>query len=96
MPLNWSRLIMLVVTVMVSIIGYSSTGASTTLFILAVVGIPARDLSLLFALEWILDRCNSTVNVLGDCVGVLIVEHLSKRELEEMDGGQREGTQPEP
>lgn len=31
------------------------------------------------------DRCNGTVNVLGDCVGVALVQHLSRQELQKMD-----------
>lgn len=31
------------------------------------------------------DRGNTAVNVLGDCLGVALVEHLSRKDLEEMD-----------
>lgn len=31
------------------------------------------------------DRCNTTVNVLGDCIGVALVDRLSKKELKEED-----------
>ncbi len=42
-------------------------------------------MSLLWAIDWFVDRCRTTNNMLGDAYGAAVVEALSKKELEEMD-----------
>lgn len=37
------------------------------------------------AVDWLLDRFRTVVNVMGDAIGAGIVYHLSKKELEELD-----------
>lgn len=41
----------------------------------------AEDVSLIIAVDWMLDRIRTVVNVLGDSFGAAIVEHYSKEEL---------------
>ncbi|XP_034554680.1 excitatory amino acid transporter 3-like isoform X2 [Notolabrus celidotus] len=65
--------------------GVPATGAATTMFVLLAVGLPAQQASILVVIEWILDRCNTVLNVFGDCVGVALVYEVSREELEEMD-----------
>ncbi|XP_056283546.1 excitatory amino acid transporter 3-like [Pseudoliparis swirei] len=65
--------------------GVPATGAVTTLFVLEVAGLPTENASILFAVEWILDRLNTVVNVWSDCICVEIVNALSQRELEEIE-----------
>ncbi|XP_034071757.1 excitatory amino acid transporter 2b isoform X2 [Gymnodraco acuticeps] len=62
-----------------------SAGLVTMLLILTAVGLPTEDISLLVAVDWLLDRFRTSVNVVGDSYGAGIVYHLSKLELEELD-----------
>ncbi|XP_059055576.1 excitatory amino acid transporter isoform X2 [Achroia grisella] len=51
------------------------------LVVLAAVDAPTHDVSLLFAVDWLVDRIRTTNNMLGDCYAAAVVEHLSKNEL---------------
>ncbi|XP_068116622.1 excitatory amino acid transporter 2 isoform X2 [Hyperolius riggenbachi] len=62
-----------------------SAGLVTMLLILTAVGLPTQDISLLVAVDWLLDRMRTSVNVVGDSFGAGIVYHLSKAELDELD-----------
>ncbi|XP_015124043.1 excitatory amino acid transporter [Diachasma alloeum] len=62
-----------------------SAALVTMLLVLTALGLPTNDISLLFAVDWLLDRLRTSINVLGDGFGAGIVYHLSKHELEKMD-----------
>uniref|UniRef100_A0A4W3J923 Amino acid transporter n=1 Tax=Callorhinchus milii TaxID=7868 RepID=A0A4W3J923_CALMI len=62
-----------------------SAGLVTMLLILTAVGLPTQDISLLVAVDWLLDRLRTSVNVVGDSFGAGIVYHLSRLELEQLD-----------
>ncbi|XP_038563482.1 excitatory amino acid transporter 3-like isoform X2 [Micropterus salmoides] len=62
--------------------GIPSTGAVNTLLVLTAIGLPAREASILVAVEWLLDHFNTLVNVLGNCIGLVIVHELSKKDLD--------------
>ncbi|KAM9331304.1 excitatory amino acid transporter 3 [Gastrophryne carolinensis] len=65
--------------------GVPQAGLVTMVIVLSAVGLPAEDVTLIIAVDWLLDRFRTMVNVLGDAYGCGIVEKLSKKELEQMD-----------
>ncbi|XP_069380590.1 solute carrier family 1 member 9 isoform X1 [Paralichthys olivaceus] len=72
-----------------------SAGLVTMLLILTAVGLPTQDISLLIAVDWLLDRMRTSINVVGDSFGAGIVDHLSKAELAEIDAAEMQMLQPE-
>merc|ERR1711963_1184970 len=56
------------------------------LIVLTAIDAPYQDVSLLWAVDWFVDRCRTTNNMLGDAYGAAVVEALSRKELQEMDG----------
>uniref|UniRef100_A0A182PHU4 Amino acid transporter n=1 Tax=Anopheles epiroticus TaxID=199890 RepID=A0A182PHU4_9DIPT len=70
--------------------GIPQAGLVTLVMVLDTVGLPAEDVSLIIAVDWLLDRFRTLVNVLGDSFGAAIVYHYSKSELQHtksLEGG---------
>uniref|UniRef100_A0A3Q3R8I6 Amino acid transporter n=1 Tax=Monopterus albus TaxID=43700 RepID=A0A3Q3R8I6_MONAL len=65
--------------------GVPNAGLVTMVIVLTAVGLPASDVTLIVAVDWLLDRFRTMINVLGDAYGAGIVQKLSKKELERMD-----------
>merc|ERR1719452_379795 len=55
------------------------------LIVLSAIDAPVQDVSLLWAIDWFVDRCRTTNNMLGDSYGAAVVEALSRKELEAVD-----------
>ncbi|KMR05172.1 excitatory amino acid transporter [Lasius niger] len=55
------------------------------LVVLSAIDAPVNDVSLLFAIDWFVDRIRTTNNMLGDCYAAAVVEQLSKKELMALD-----------
>ncbi|CAD6190483.1 unnamed protein product [Caenorhabditis auriculariae] len=58
-----------------------SAGLVTMLLVLTAVGLPVKDVSLIVAVDWLLDRIRTSINVLGDAFGAGIVYHYVKDDL---------------
>jgi len=55
------------------------------MIVLSAIDAPVQDVSLLWAIDWFVDRCRTTNNMLGDAYGAAVVAALSKKELQAMD-----------
>merc|ERR1712062_727800 len=55
------------------------------LIVLTAIDAPVADVSLLWAIDWFVDRCRTTNNMMGDCYCAAVVEALSRKELDAMD-----------
>jgi len=65
--------------------GVPQAGLVTLIIVLSAVGLPAEDVTLILAVDWLLDRIRTSINVLGDSIGAGVVEHLSQEDLKSMD-----------
>jgi len=58
--------------------GIPHAGTVTMVFVLAAVGLPLEGIGLIWAIDWFLDRCRTTVNVWGDSVGAAIISNTKE------------------
>ncbi|CAG0884480.1 unnamed protein product [Cyprideis torosa] len=65
--------------------GIPSAGLVTLVMVLDTVGLPAEDVTLIIAVDWLLDRFRTACNVWGDSIGAAMVAHLSSKEVLDMD-----------
>lgn len=65
--------------------GVPQAGLVTMVIVLTAVGFPSDRVGLILAIDWLLDRFRTSVNVLGDAYGAGIVNHLSRDDLRRMD-----------
>ena len=65
--------------------GIPQAGLVTMVMVLETVGLPPDDITIILAVDWLLDRFRTTINVVGDSIGAGIVNHLSAGELDAMD-----------
>ncbi|NOY89434.1 MAG: dicarboxylate/amino acid:cation symporter, partial [FCB group bacterium] len=53
--------------------GIPHAGTVTMVFVLSAVGLPMEGIGLIWAVDWFLDRCRTTVNVWGDSIGAAVI-----------------------
>ncbi|MDF1544806.1 MAG: dicarboxylate/amino acid:cation symporter [bacterium] len=53
--------------------GIPHAGTVTMVFVLQAVGLPLEGIGLIWAVDWFLDRCRTTVNVWGDSIGAAVI-----------------------
>lgn len=55
----------------------SAGGMMTMVMVLSSVGLPVQDVTIVIAVDFLLGRLRTTLNVLGDAVGSAIVDHYA-------------------
>lgn len=58
--------------------GIPHAGTVTMVFVLSAVGLPLEGIGLIWAVDWFLDRCRTTVNVWGDSIGAAVIGETSE------------------
>ncbi|XP_067900360.1 neutral amino acid transporter A isoform X2 [Heterodontus francisci] len=83
--LDAGQIFTIIVTATASSIGAAGIpagGVLTIAIILEAIGLPTNDLSLILAVDWIVDRSCTVVNVEGDALGAGILHYTSLKELD--------------
>ncbi|XP_029449487.1 neutral amino acid transporter A isoform X3 [Rhinatrema bivittatum] len=81
--LNAGQIFTILVTATASSVGAAGVpagGVLTIAIILEAIGLPTNDLSLILAVDWIVDRTTTVVNVEGDALGAGILHYLNKKD----------------
>ncbi|XP_062375910.1 neutral amino acid transporter A [Sardina pilchardus] len=81
--LNAGQIFTILVTATASSVGAAGIpagGIITIAIILEAIGLPTNDLSLMLAVDWIVDRTTTVVNVEGDALGAGILHHINEEE----------------
>ncbi|CAH2253784.1 neutral amino acid transporter A [Pelobates cultripes] len=82
--LNAGQVFTILVTATASSVGAAGIpagGVLTIAIILEAIGLPTNDLSLILAVDWIVDRTTTVVNVEGDALGAGILHYLNQKEI---------------
>ncbi|XP_074063384.1 neutral amino acid transporter A [Macrotis lagotis] len=86
--LNAGQIFTILVTATAASVGAAGVpagGVLTIAIILEAIGLPTHDLSLILAVDWIVDRTTTVVNVEGDALGAGILHYLNEKATKKMD-----------
>uniref|UniRef100_A0A8D3AZH2 Amino acid transporter n=1 Tax=Scophthalmus maximus TaxID=52904 RepID=A0A8D3AZH2_SCOMX len=91
--LNAGQIFTILVTATASSVGAAGIpagGIITIAIILEAIGLPTNDLSLMLAVDWIVDRTTTVVNVEGDALGAGILHHINQMEMKKQQQQQQQ------
>uniref|UniRef100_A0A3Q3EIP2 Amino acid transporter n=1 Tax=Labrus bergylta TaxID=56723 RepID=A0A3Q3EIP2_9LABR len=91
--LNAGQIFTILVTATASSVGAAGIpagGIITIAIILEAIGLPTNDLSLMLAVDWIVDRTTTVVNVEGDALGAGILHHINQQEMKKQQAQQQQ------
>ncbi|XP_060520657.1 excitatory amino acid transporter 3-like isoform X2 [Cylas formicarius] len=83
--LHIGRLVAISITATAASIGAAGipqAGLVTMVMVLDTLGLPAEDVTLILAVDWLLDRFRTSINVMGDAFGSGVVHYRSQKELQ--------------
>jgi Na+/H+-dicarboxylate symporter len=86
-PMDMTMLIVIFLTATLAAIGAAGipeAGLVTMVVVLNATGLPLEGIALLLSIDWLLDRCRTTVNVWGDAAGAAVIDRLEKTEEDEV------------
>ncbi|XP_066503225.1 excitatory amino acid transporter 5 [Hoplias malabaricus] len=92
--LDFGQLVTISITATAASIGAAGipqAGLVTMVIVLTSVGLPPDDITLIVAIDWILDRFRTMINVLGDALAAGIVAHLCRKDFPKGTGGKASG-----
>merc|ERR1719507_2196854 len=84
-PVDYVTVVLTATAASIASASVPSAALVLMLIVLTAIDVPVQDVSLLWAVDWFVDRCRTTNNMLGDSYGAAVVEALSRKELEAMD-----------
>jgi Na+/H+-dicarboxylate symporter len=85
-PMDATMLVVIFLTATLAAIGAAGipeAGLVTMVIVLNATGLPLEGIAILLSIDWLLDRCRTTVNVWGDSIGSAVIDHYEEEEEEE-------------